>query len=378
MKNKALWIGIGIVVIICIIMLGANQKSKIKKNEDIIYVGAILPLTGAVSEDGQEALVGVKIAEEILNSKDGKRYKVLMEDGKYLPKDSISALQTLLGKNPDISAIIAYGVVPVEAMVPVIKEIKKPLLATAVGAKDFPNKNNHLIRVWFPIGRIARLMGEFSFNVLENKKVATFGINNSYGLEAVNSFAELFESLGGKIVGTGTFDMDSKDTRPQLIKMLNQKPDAFFVSGFGQGYISALNQLRELGFSGVILTDTAIVDPIVRKSIKSTFDIYFADTCFNDMIDSNFEAREFKKKYKEKTSLDSPSMQAQFTYEAAILSKMISELGSDAVLSQPIDSIIGKIAFDENGEIILPIIIRRFVNSNRMEVIDDKLWESVR
>ena len=376
-KKKKLLIGIGIVALLGIALIGIYRNLQQETNDNVIRIGAILPLSGPVSEDGLETLVGIRIAEESLNVSEGKKVKILIEDGKYSPKDSISALRALQDGALGVDAIIAYGVVPVEAMSPIIKKTDKPLIATAVGAKDFPDKSNGMIRMWFPIGRIARLMAEFSFKRLKQTRIATLVINNSYGMEAEDAFSAHYKSLGGIVGGAETFDMDTKDLRSQLTRLLKQNPDAVFISGFGQGYISAINQLKELGFSGVVLTDTAIVDPKVRKGIKNISNIYYVDTCYYENMNVSTEAIKFRQEYTEKTAFDMPSMQAQFSYEAVVLAKMIAEFGCDKTLSNEIDTIIGKIKFDENGEVILPIVIRKFTDSGETELVDEDLWKTM-
>ena len=377
MKKNKLLIAIGTVVLIGIVSLLIYKAQNKSASDGVLRIGAILPLTGPVADDGQEAMRGVKIAGEMIKSKSEAPVDVLIEDGKYSPKESIAAFRKLSSQS-NVGAMVAYGVVPVEVMMPIIKGSGMPLLATAVGAKDFPSRNDGFIRVWFPIGRISRLMSEYANTALNTPKIALFCIDNSYGLEAMDAFASAYKNQGGIVVAKETFSMDDMDVKSQLVKSLKSSPNVFFISGFGQGYISAINQLRELGFMGVILTDTAIVDPKVRKSVKNVSNIYFVDSCFSDICDSTPEAMEFKQKYMNMTSQQEPSMQALFSYEAIMLGHDMLKNGIEAVMCGRHNSILGEISFGDKGEIVLPLIIRRFTNEGNIELVNNKAWMSIR
>ena len=377
MKKTKLMIAISAAVLIGIVSLLVYRGQNRAASDNVIRIGAILPLTGAVADDGFEAMLGVQYAIEKINES-GKTLQVKIEDGKYTPKDSISAIRKLIDEY-NVDAVSVYGVVPAEALMPTVRKYRKPLVATAVGAANFPDPQLGIVRMWFPIGRLARLLGEFSLRDLKSPSIALLCINNSYGLEAMDAFKSYYMQRNGIVSGSETFAMDALDLRPQLSKLLEGNPNAFFVSGFGQGYITAINQLREPGFRGAILTDTAIVDPKVRKSIKSTDNIYYTDTCFLDILDTNMEAAEFCSKYKMSTSLDIPSMQSQFSYVAIKLAYSLIKGGlEESLMATYADTILGEVSFNESGEIWLPIIIRYMHEGGVCETVDNELWEEIK
>ena len=85
-KNKVILAIVAVLAIAAIIALGIkNQMQKQPDDENVIKIGAILPLTGAFAFEGEKAAAAIRMAADEFNESPSakKKIKLLLEDGKF-------------------------------------------------------------------------------------------------------------------------------------------------------------------------------------------------------------------------------------------------------------------------------------------------------
>jgi hypothetical protein len=94
-----------------------------------------------------------------------------------------------------------------------------------------------------------------------------------------------------------------------------------FVTGFGQGLITAINRRPDAGWRGTIFTDTAVIDPRVKKNLASLDSIVFLGNAFDEERAKGCAAADFAAKYRNLSGsvTDEVPPQAPFAYTAAKL-----------------------------------------------------------
>jgi hypothetical protein len=157
-----------------------------------------------------------------------------------------------------------------------------------------------------------------------------------------------------------------------------------FVTGFGQGLITAINQLREAGWHGTIFTDTAVIDPRVKKNLASLDGIVFVGNAFDEERAKGGAAADFAAKYRNisGSGTDEVPPQAPFAYTAAklLVHGLAEARGSKAAVMPSIaaakdfPSVLGPLSYDDGREISLPLFVKKFGPDGRNVLIDDKLW----
>jgi branched-chain amino acid transport system substrate-binding protein len=356
-----------------------NNKSEESKIINIV-IGAILPLTGPVASDGNEALIGMQIAKNIINNNNiNKKIEFIIRDGKYDSKESLVEFTNLVSTH-HINGLIGFGDVPVHALVSRVNESKIPMIATTVGGQDFLGLSRWTFRAWLPAKQIASVMAEYASSVMHLTRISILSIDNVFGQESAKYFQEQFVKNNCSIVSKETFSLQSSNLRPQITKILQNDPDAVYVTGFGLGYITAVNQLRENGFNKPIITDSAINDPRVLPNVIKTHNIFYAST----EINSSEKARNFINTYKAITKQNFPSLQALFGYIAVDIfydsaknsAKLSPEDIRTMIISKEHDTIIGKIQFSQQGEIRVPIIINTFNSDGIPITVNNTLWRT--
>ena len=126
--------------------LYTQNQGETTNTEKVIKIGAILPLTSTMSKTGYEILESLKIAESNINSNPKYNFKVklLVEDGKFEPKTTVSAFQKLVSR--DINALIVFADIPAKAIVQFIQDTKMPTLIIG-GMTDYYTLSPYMFKV---------------------------------------------------------------------------------------------------------------------------------------------------------------------------------------------------------------------------------------
>jgi len=349
-----------------------------------VKIGAVLPLSGVVASDGEAALRGLQIAEADLNASGDLPFKVKIEprDGKFEPRESLNAFNLLLSQNVVGMLLIGDNTCQMTKTQVARREI--PTIASMVVTERSVKGNDWMFRCWPPIATSSRIMARHMRSAGSVSRAAVFHIDAVYGLESEKGFRAAFEKEGGKIVATESFPFLASDLRPQVAKLLEVCPDGIFVTGFGQGLITAINQLREGGWKGKIFTDTAVVDPRVKKNLTSLVDIVFVGNAFDEERAKGGVAADFAAKYRKLTGSDSDEVppQAPFAYTAAqlLVHGLVAARGTKPAVTKSIaelkdfKTVLGPVSYGADREIVLPLFVKTFGPDGRNVLVDDKLW----
>lgn len=351
-----------------------------------VKIGAVLPLSGVVASDGEAALRGLQIAEADLNASGDLPFRVKIEprDGKFEPRESLNAFNLLLSQNVVGMLLIGDNTCQMTKMQVAQREI--PTIASMVVTERSVKGNAWMVRCWPPIATSSRIMARHMRAAGGVERAAVFHIDAVYGLESEKGFRAAFEAEGGKIAATESFPFLASDLRPQVAKLLEARPDGIFVTGFGQGLITAINQLREGGWTNTIYTDTAVVDPRVKKNLASLENIVFVGNAFDEERAKGGAAEDFAAKYRKLTGSDSDEVppQAPFAYTAAkiLVHGLVAARGSKSAVMKSIDglkdfpSVLGPVSYDGEREIVLPLFVKTFGPDGRNVLVDDTLWQT--
>ena len=349
-----------------------------------VKIGAVLPLSGVVASDGEAALRGLQIAEADLNALGDLPFRVKIEprDGKFEPRESPNAFNLLISQNVAGMLLIGDNTCQMTKMQVAKREV--PTIASMVVTERSVKGNDWMFRCWPPIATSSRIMARHMRAAGSVARAAVFHIDAVYGLESEKGFRAAFEKAGGQIVATESFPFLASDLRPQVAKLMESRPDGIFVTGFGQGLITAINQLREGGWKGTIYTDTAVVDPRVKKNLASLADIVFVGNAFDEERAKGGAAADFAAKYKELTGSKSDEVppQAPFAYTAAriLVHGLVAARGSKSAVTKSIaelkdfKSVLGPVSYSGDREIVLPLFVKTFGPDGRNVLVDDKLW----
>ena len=342
-----------------------------KDEKDVVKIGAILPLTGLVSETTDEVQNAFNLALEELNHHNSKKIKLITEDGKYTEKDSISALHKIMLKN--VSGLIILGQLPAAGTGPLIKNYNVPVIVTIAMGNKIPSFNEYIFRFYTPAWAIGEKIANYAKKDLNVDRVGIFYIKNDMGRDTAQRFENIFTRAGGQITSIDSFELGAMNMRSQVAKMLAGKPQAIYISGFGPGYCATINAIKESGYTGHILSGGGIQQ--FAHNIKDLSGIYFVDTIF-DNHSKNERITAFNKKYQEKYHVE-PGNFAAYSYEAMLIlgnALQQNEVSALNYLKNKVknrDTLFGKVSFDTNGEIDIPLVIKQMQPDGTAKIVKE-------
>lgn len=338
-----------------------------KKEEDVIKIGAILPLTGTASEFGIGNKNGIDLALEKVNSTggiNGRKVQIIYEDSKNEPKTGVNTFNKILATQKVNSLFVCMSSVSM-AVKPLAEE--KGLLTFCVAAApDLTKDAKNIFRLLPTTTLQARKIAEFiSEERKPEGKISLFYIQDDFGNSFKNSFSSVANSKGLSIINENEFTKDGTNFRNIVVKALNQKPNIVVIGGYGSSLGILIKQLREAGYKGPIYGTPDMGYPKVLEVAKENLgEAYIIDF---DVDKTSNEMIEFTNAYKVKFGAE-PSMDAIIGYDGINLlleaEKLleIKKLKSlrEALLSiREFNGLVGKIEIAENGDIIFPLKFKK-------------------
>ena len=291
--KKLIW-GLAIVVVVAVFGGRAwylHKQAAAEKN--VVKIGAILPLSGVYSEQGELALKAVLLAAEDFNKNSPFNIKVVAEDGKYTAKDTVSAYRKLRSSNVDL--IWMWGSeAPMLAIAPIAAEENIPLYVSGWKSVD-PG-----MTFWRYIPNYFKAFSSFVIDDLKSKNVVMFYIKDPTQEEIANGIEKhLAENniptLLKERVPLGT----CKSLAPSLVdKALAKEPDTVVMQTFGPCLKELINTFRERRFMGPIVVPPDI-DEYNQNLVRVDAPLYYVDSAF-DEYSQDPKVQEFIQRFKAK------------------------------------------------------------------------------
>ncbi len=330
-----------------------------KKEEKVIKIGAILPLTGSAAEFGESNRNGILIWKE----KTPLKCELFIYDSKNDPKTALSIYhQFIVPKN--ISIIIGCMSSVCNALKPLIIKDNKALFAIAA-APGLTEDNDNIIKfIPTPENQAKEILKFLSLRNIKYNEICVVYINDDFGL----GFLKEFEKLTDNKIKKVSFSKEKADIRSVVTKALSFRPAAVVLIGYGSVLGNLIKSLKENKFEGIIIGSFEIAYPkVINTAGEAMEGVYALD--FN--IDKNakkyvtFRERYYKKFKKE------PDLDALMAYEIAkIIEKVMQSLpinakGKDIIKKakenvKNYPSLLGVLSIQKNGNVFYHLAIKEF------------------
>jgi len=373
---KKIWITIGAVVIVALaIVLTISQT---KKEPEEIKIGAILPLSGEGAKYGVATKRGIDLALKEINENGGvhkRKITIIYEDDRGEPTSGVSAITKLIqiDKVPCILGPI-YSSVAL-AVAPIAEKNKTVLLSPAASAPALTKAGDYIFRNVLSDLYEASALAKYAYTSLGLRRVSILYINNDFGLGHKESFKSEFESLGGKIISTESFEQDATDFRTQLTKLYKENPEAVFLIGYREmGRV--LRQSAELGFHLRFISFSMFEDPEILKIAGNAAEgVYYSLQTFDPQSPEPV-VKKFVENFRVAYHQDADIF-AGLGYDAMKLLAVALEKGglnSEKIKStlyqiKDFPGVTGKTSFDQNGDVSKTISIQKVENGRFIWVI---------
>jgi branched-chain amino acid transport system substrate-binding protein len=330
-----------------------------QKGQDTIKVGLAAVQSGSDAQIGLTMLQGSQIAIDEWNAKGGvlgKQIESISLDDEGDPQkantvahnlvdDGVVAVLGHLNSNCTIPASIVYNDGKVLQITPGSTNPKYT-------EQGFPDA----FRICGRDDQQGPVAARFMHDQLKLNKIAILHNKTAYGEGLATEVKKTFESLGGQVVmfeGVGT---DENDFSANISKIQGQGAEGFFWGGmYGQGGPLCV-KMRQTGVNIPFVSgDGCFDDSFINTVGGAAANVYLS---FGKDYHQLPAAQPFLEKYEAKYGHDEGAYSV-YGYDAAnVLLTAIQQAGttdadkvSAVMKSRPFDTILGKIEFDEKGDV---------------------------
>jgi branched-chain amino acid transport system substrate-binding protein len=261
-------------LLIIVIMLAAlvGLQLTTAQDQEPILIGVGVAQTSNVALLGQEQVIGAQIAQEFFNARggvNGRPIELVFQDTAGDEAGAINAFQTLISGNvvgilgPTLSQQ-AFSAVPLAEQAGV------PVLAPSNTARGIPEIGEFNARVSAPVAVVAPNAVAAALDI--NPEITTVAVfyaqNDAFATSETGTFQETVTARGLTLLPVQTFQTTDTDFSAQITNVLPSNPQLVIISGLAADGGNLVKQLRELGYTGLIIggngLNTANVFPVCQ------------------------------------------------------------------------------------------------------------------
>ena len=335
--------------------------------QEVVKIGHVAPLSGAIAHLGKDNENGARLAIEELNAKGisigGKKVKfeLLAEDDAADPKQGAAAAQKLadqkvsgvvghLNSGTSIPASKIYS----DAGIPQISPSATNPKYTRQGYKT-------TFRVVADDVHLGGTLGRYAIQKLGAKNIAVIDDRTAYGQGVADEFQKAAKAAGATIVGREFTTDKATDFTAILTTIKGKKPDAIFFGGMDAVAGPMIKQMKALGLNAKFMGGDGICTGELFKLSGETIaesQVFCAEAGGVEGPQEKVLS-DFKAKYKKRFNAD-VQLYAPYVYDAVnvMAAAMVKANSSDPakylpVLAKTTDykGVTGNIGFDEKGDV---------------------------
>lgn len=364
----------------CIIILGFIFLS-CGKQENVIKIGLIAPLTGDVKTFGESAKNGFLLAIEEINAQggiNGKQIKTFIQDDKNDPTEAQNAGSKLINQD---GVKLLIGSVSSKCSIPLSQTCQdaSAVMITPtstnpkVTVRDDGSRKDFIFRACFIDPFQGSVAAKFA---LENLKAKTTAILYDVGNDYVKGLAEFYRDNfiqgGGEVIVYESYQKDDTDFSALLTKVKQANPDILYIPDYYNKVGLIAKQARQLGIKAILMGGDGWDSPEMLKIAGDAIvNGYFTNHYSPD--DPRPEVQEWVKKYLAKYG-SSPDALATLGYDATcLLLEAIKRANSDNPVKvkealqgiKDFKSVSGNISLDEQGNPIKNAVILKYTKTGQ-------------
>ena len=356
----------------CLLLAAAPLLAQ---NEAPIKIGFLAPQSGITASSGKDMIDGFKLYfEERGNQIGGREVKLLFRDDKGSPSDALTALDQFVKE--DKVDLLAGGLLANVgyALAPLLDKYRIPMLYPVMSGDDLTQRTpfHWVVRTGWNSSQPTHPFGEWVFQHLGHKKVATFAMDYPFGYEQVGGFQKSFEDAGGEVVQKIWAPLGAA-SYASYIAQIRKDVDAVFVVTVGVAIAKFPAEYRAAGFKLPLLGGGPTFDETFLPAMGETALGGYSAMFYSAAIDSPANRR-FVKKFREKYSRV-PTYYAESSYttgmwiEKAVLDLKGNVANKDLLLDalkavELKDAPRGPIRLDSRGNPVQNIYIRKVEHKN--------------
>jgi branched-chain amino acid transport system substrate-binding protein len=342
-----------------------------------IRIGFLTPLSGGLAQNGRDILNGFLLyLEEIGYTAAGRRIELIVEDDEGIPAVGLTKARKLV--ESDQVHLMAGTLLSSSgyALAPYIDSMKIPMVYPVVSADDLTQRRRSpwIVRTGWTGSQPNHAFGEYAYQTLKLRRVATIALDYAFGWESVGGFQRTFEASGGTIVQKLWTPLSVHDFAPYLAQV-SRDVDAVYALFLGRNALQFMRQYQEYGLKGRVpligagtTTDEHVLPAMGDEAIGVITALHYSgalDTPANRKF-----AAAYRAKYNKVPSYYAESMYTGGKWSVAAIEAVDGNVEDRARLLEAFRQVKptglprGPVELDEYGNPIENIYIRRVERVN--------------
>jgi branched-chain amino acid transport system substrate-binding protein len=255
----------------------ASVAPEISAAQDVIRVGAPLPLTGPLSPEGIKQKQGYDLWAEVANSKGGvkaggKSYKVEIVYVDYASNTprAVQTAERLITEDKVNFLFSPFGSGATKAASGVSEKYGIPTVAaTASSEQVYDQGYKYLFGTFTPNGTLTEPLSDITTKRNPNiKRVAILARNDLFPLAIGTEMDKSAKKRNLEVVMFEKYAIGTMDHASAITQMRAAKPDWIFATGYINDLILIRKQMSDLGVSAPIVT--MIAGPAYKEFMEAT------------------------------------------------------------------------------------------------------------
>ena len=342
----------------------------VRAQSEPIRLGLLTVKTGPLASGGIDMEKGLAMyLKERNDTIAGRKVEVIVADTGGVPATARTKMQELVEKNRVHAVTGPLAAFEALAIDDYIRSSQTPTMSVAA-AEDMTQRkpNPWFVRATSTSSQCADPMADYCAKTLKYKRMAVIADDIAYGHEMVAGFQRVFEEAGGKIVQKLFPPLTVPDYGSYLAQM-KTNIDAMFLGFAGSNGFRWLRQFNEYGLKGkvaVVGGMTALDESVLRNMGDEALGIL--TTCWYSAEIDNPVNRKFAPAFRAENKYD-PGFYAAATYvNGAVFQAAVEavkgkvedkEAFMKALRATKVDTARGPVAFDEYGNVVGNVYIRK-------------------
>ncbi|MFO1320894.1 MAG: branched-chain amino acid ABC transporter substrate-binding protein [Burkholderiales bacterium] len=352
--------------------------------KDTVKIAFIGPLTGGVAANGLGGRNSADLAVKLRNADPKARYtyELVVQDDECKPNVGVQVATKVASDNAVVAGVTHYCSTVAMGTVDVYHRFGMPAIVWGAVLPDITYANDYkeIHRVNGTMINQNDTAAKFMTG-LKYKRWAIIHDTTDYGKGHNKYFSEALQKSGGQILGTFGVTADQQDFSAELTKIKELKPEVLYFGGITPLGVRIRSQMEKLGVKAVFQGTSGIISEAFIDGLGPLAEgvVAFREGAPAEKLPGG---KIFLEQYQKAKYSDPPEAYGPFAFAAAtLILDAIEKVGPDRKKVRnelnrvhDVDSIVGKISFDDHRQNAVPVITKFVVQDGHWVVWEDSAY----
>lgn len=241
-----------------ILAISGARAAETGVSDTEIKLGMVNVQSGPAAALGRGMLAGAEAVFKEVNAKGGihgRQIKLLVGDDGYEPEKAIDATLKMIEENKVFSLFGYVGTPTANAAIPIVKEMKVPLVGAFTGAMSLRAPvTREIFNVRASYDDEAEALVERFIKDIGAKKFAVFFQDDGFGQAVLSGTEKALKKRGMDVVAKGSFQRNTTAVKSGLAAVAAANPDVVIMVGPYTPVAAFVKEARGAGLKAALAT----------------------------------------------------------------------------------------------------------------------------